>query len=398
MNDGVLHQIYMLIDRKRYGLAHEKITELLGIMPDAWELHTMRAQVYLQEDKYEEAREAAGEAIALNPECGFAFLLISQAYLEQSKLEEAERAIEKALEIDPSEPDYYAVKSNLYVAKRKYQQAISCAEEGLALDPEHLMLNNLMSLAQRRLGQKSEAFERMSDMMGRDPENPLTHANMGYHHLQSGDHKKAKEHFAMALSKDPEFDFARMGMIQAMKASNIMYAKLLQFAFWMDKIGQRNRWLFIIGLLVIVNVVPVLGPFYLIFILWTWFTTPLSDIILYFDKYGKYLMTPSTMRLTQINIGLLIASLVALGMAFALSTSFLLLAFACFLAIVPVYMIDTHRKPHSKWIVGGFAVGFVGIGLYGVFQALGTGEAPFAQWNAMIIGAIAFSWISSVLD
>ena len=398
MDTGVFYQISRLIESERYGLAHEKITEVLTVFPNSPEAHLLRAETYLRENKYTEARQAASETIQINPESDDAFCILSHIEIAEDNYKEALELIERAMMLNPYEHSYFGVKSQIFLLKKDYKQAVAIAEEGLTLNPDDLTLNNLLSMAQSRMGQTTEAKERLEQMMGEDPENPLTQANMGFYYLQKGNSRKAKEHFAMALQQNPNHHYARIGMMEAMKASSFLYAKLLQFAFWMDRIGTQNRWLFIIGLLVVINVVPVLAPFYLIFILWTWFTAPLSNIILYFDKYGKYLMEPHTVRLTQINTGLLGASLLSVMLGVGFNGAFFVMAFACFLSIVPVFLIDSHKRQTSHLVLGGTAIAFVGIGAFGVYQGLLAGGSSLDQWQALMWGAMIFSWVVSVLD
>lgn len=398
MDNGLLYQISRLIEGERYGLAHEKLTEILTEFPNSTDAHILRAEAYLREKKYKEAKIAAAEVIQLDPESDHAFYILSRVAIEQDDYKEASSLIEQALMIAPYEASYFAAKAQISLLQRNYKQAVADATEGLELAPDDLDLNNLLSMAYSRLGQSSEAKERLENMMSEDPENPLTHCNMGFHYLQQGDHKQAKEHFAMALRQDPNYDYARMGMMEAMKASNFLYAKLLQFAFWMDRIGSQNRWLFIIGLLVIVNVVPILAPIYLIFILWTWFTGPLSNVILYFDKHGKYLMDEELTKLTQVNTGFLGGVGISILLGFAVDPSFFLLAFACFLSVIPIYMIDSYKKQLSRWVMVGTVACFIGIGLYGIFEGWFLGGSAIAQWSWLIWAAVGFSWVNSALD
>ena len=56
------------------------------------------------------------------------------------------------------------------------------------------------------------------EALGRNPENAHTNANQGWSLLHGGQPGKALEHFREALRLDPDLEFARAGMVEALKA------------------------------------------------------------------------------------------------------------------------------------------------------------------------------------
>ena len=93
-----------------------------------------------------------------------------------------------------------------------------------------------MALVQ--LGRKDEAQQTLGSALANDPENALTHANQGWALLHRGDHAKALEHFREALRIDPELDWARAGIVEALKARHLIYRVMLRFFLWMGRQSQ----------------------------------------------------------------------------------------------------------------------------------------------------------------
>jgi len=393
-----ISRIHLLIERDKLDIAQQKISETLAEYPDADDIHVLQAELYLRQDENKKAIKAANTAIGLNPENDDAFFIQSRVYLEQESYKKAHQAIDRALALNAHVATYYAVKALIYLNSKDPNQALSLAEKGLELDPDDLLCNNVLSMAQSRVGQSAVAHERLKYMLAKDPENSLTQANMGYHYLSRGEIKKAKTHFSEALRQDPTNEYTQAGMLQAIKSSNWFYRKFLQYSLWIEKIGTKNKFALYIGVIVLVKLIPLLLPFYLLIILWSWFAAPLSDVILYFDRYGRYLMTKENFFLTQINVALLAAALLSLTLSFAVDSSFFGLAFGLVLTIVPVYLVDASVKKLKKGIMWGFAAMFTGLGVWGVYTSLALNESGFLAWGGMVLGAIAFSWIASLID
>ena len=394
----LLSKIQLLIERDKLDLAQQQITEALSSYPDSATLFGLQAEVYLKKDQIKKAKSAIDTALGLNPEDDFLYLLKSQVLLELGYYNEALKAVDEAINYNPESATYYGAKAEILMMKKRFKEAEEFASKGLELDPADLLSNNMLSMAQTKLGQSDQAYERLQSMLTDDPENSLTQANTGYHFLQQGNIKKAKEHFAVALQDDPNFEFARAGMLEAIKSTNWLYRKLLMFSFWIEKLGSKNKWLFLIGLIVIVKLIPVLLPFYLVFVFWSWFTGPISDIMLYFDQYGKYLMTKKTRTLTEINIGMVTIALVGTALGFIVNNGFFALAFGAFLAIIPIYQLDLVNKTSKKVVLTGFAILFPGFGIAIITATFFSAGVLPGLWMGLLLSSVAFTWISSLMN
>ncbi len=392
LHEELVSRIEILIDRKKFPEAQQRIMEGLLEYPDSGELHALQSKIFLEYKDTEKAMTAIHRAIAAEPTEDYFFYLKSMIHLEKDEYQEAKESIDTAIEFYPYHAGYYGVKSAILLDLGHKPLAIETAQKGLEIDPNNTFCQNILSMAYTRSGQTADSRVILENQLENDPENSLTHANMGYQYLRESNIPKAKEHFGAALALDPNSEFAKSGMLQAIKASNILYRKLLEYSFFMEKHSKQYQWMFIIGLLILVNVMPFLLPIYLILVLWTWFSGPLSDIIVYFDKYSRYLFNDLERIATQINIGLLSGSILSLGLALAMDINFAGLAFALFVAMVPVYLYESKISPAGKWAMIGFAAAFIGLGVLGAIMILG-GLEPTLAWGALIFLVVAFTWI-----
>jgi|GEM_PF-964983 len=393
-----LQKIQLLLERNKFDLAQKALIEALGDYPNDDQLLGLQAELYLQNNDLENALSTIKNAIVNNPENDWLYYVKSKIHFTKRHWKYAEEEINRALELNPYQAQYHGLLSNTLYNMERTDAALNAAKQGLSIDPDNIICNNLLTMCLNRKGEKGQAAEQIEQMLERDPESALTHATTAYHFLRSNNIKKAKEHFAISLQKDPEFEYAREGMMHALKSTNFLYRYLMQFSFWMQQLGSKNSWFLIIGLLIIVNTIPILIPFYLVLVLWTWFTPPLSDIILFFDKYGRYLMTPFRNKLTLLNSFLLILAIISIFSSIYLNAVFLNMAFALFFAIIPIHYLNLTESNGNRLILACISGGFIGLGVWGVSSTL-MGQANNQAWIILYFGVIAFSWLGrSLID
>lgn len=117
----------------------------------------------------------------------------------------------------------------------------------MEIDAENLSALNARSTALNKLNRKEESFETIQDALREDPNDAYTHANYGWGLLEKGHHKEALDHFKEALANDPSFEYAQLGMLQAIKANNPIYRVFLKYSFWMSNLTAKYQWGVIIG-------------------------------------------------------------------------------------------------------------------------------------------------------
>ncbi|WP_417607999.1 tetratricopeptide repeat protein [Owenweeksia hongkongensis] len=390
-----ISRIEFLMERKKFDEAQVTLAEAFTQYPNTGLLQSIQAQIFYHKDNYKKALEAINQAISLEPDRDHHYFWKAQIQLQLSKFDDAIKSINEALRIDPEDADFYGLKSVILLQQDKKREAITCAKQGLSRSPDNGFCINALSMALGSSGQVAESSEVLEALLADDPENPLTQANMGYTYLRKGNIPKAKEHFGAALVIDPLNEYTRAGMMEAIKGTNVLYRKILAYAVWMEAKTSGNRWAFIIGLVVVVKILPFLMPFYLIFLLWVWFAPPIANAVLYFDKNGKYLMTKQTRLITEINIGLIGTAIISVALLTpVVSYSFLGLAFAAFITIIPVYMYEEVSQKKNKIAMLSFSLLFLGLGLGIVSMSLAGMDAK-PLWVGLFGGGIIFTWVSS---
>jgi len=389
--------LYELLNRQKYDLALEKINQALEVDVHNSELKRLRAFAFYGKDENEEAYHIIKEAISSDPEYSFLFYTKAQIEVGLGRYEQAIKSLDEAIRIDPEEEVFYSLKAGAFLDLKKWANAKEFAEKALELNPDSIDARNRLASAEHYLGRTNEARVQLEHTLEKDPENEHTHTNLGFQFLQNGDVKKAKEHFGKSLELNPTNEFTKHGMIEAIKASNFVYRKLIQFYFWNEKVGPKYSWGLIIGLIIVINILPFLIPFYLLLLAWTWVTPPLADMIIYFNKYSKYLLDEDGRLITGVNLALFAASILSVLLTIVSDYSLLFLAFSLFFAIIPIYHIQTNEKKVSKIVVGAFGVFFIGCGVFGTLETQLYGNPENIFGPPLVLGIIVFTWVNSFL-
>ncbi|OYQ47770.1 tetratricopeptide repeat protein [Flavobacterium aurantiibacter] len=306
MEEFVLSKVEVLLEQKKYAEARNMLADLLRQDPNNPQYLSLMAELNLQLDEYTHAETLINQAIAQQPDNPHLFYIKSRIASLQNKLNDAETNIQQAIQLDPYDADYFAMAASFKLAKKDFEGALELANQALAIDAENLLALNMRSTALTKLGRKDESFETIEYALRDDPNNSYTHSNFGWGLLEQGNHKKALEHFRISLMNDPSSEHAQSGMLEAIKATNPIYRAYLRYAFWMANLQGKLQWGFIIGFYLTQRVLrsladnnpalsPYITPILLVLVLFafsTWIINPVSNLLLRFHKFGRYLLDP----------------------------------------------------------------------------------------------------------
>jgi tetratricopeptide (TPR) repeat protein len=325
----------------RQALAHD---------PENARAHALLALGLTQLEQTREAIDAARRAVGLDPELPFAHYVLGRALLENDEAPAAERAVRESLRLDP-DADGYSLLARTLARQRQWQDALDAATHGLELDPDHSGCANMRATALGQLGRAEEAASAVSDSLALDPDNAYSHANRGWLLLRQSNPEQALESFREALRLEPTLDWAREGIIEALKARKGLYRLFLRYSFWMASLTPRARWFVIIGLFVLARIaratlrenpelLPILGPalgVYFLFVLATWIAGPLSNLLLRFDRFGRLALRPHEMMASNLIAGCLALAFAA-GIVFVISNAnaWLVVAASSALLLMPI--------------------------------------------------------------
>lgn len=402
----------LLLEQSRYGDAEREFRQALVDDPNQAEAHSLLALCLVQKQAYAEATEEAGQAVHLDPENWFGYYALSIVYADRKRYDEAAGALDEALRLAPTLALLWGHRAAIQCDQEQWQAALVSAETGLQFDAEDPRCTNLRAVALVKLGRKKEAEGVVAEALQRDPDNPFSHANQGWTLLEQGRIREAKEHFREALRLDPELGIARGGMLEALKAGNPVYRLLLNYFLWMAKLSPGARWGVVIGMYVAFRILGGIGrtmpeaePYvrpllwaYIVFALFTWLGSPVFNLVLRLNRYGRYLLSPDQRKGSNL-VGLcLLGALLSAVAGLALeSPLWLYTALGCGLFLLPASAIYNCDAGWPRTAMTSIAGGLALCGLAAWSAGLAGWEGAGGLAVLFMLGCALSTWVANWL-
>ncbi|NSL89055.1 tetratricopeptide repeat protein [Chitinophaga sp. Mgbs1] len=396
----LIQRAQLLLQQGRFQDALTALRQYLNTSANDPDALFLLAICYMELDRQDDAEAVISNALSLAPDDDRFFYLRARVALNKNQLNTALEAIREAVAINPHHADYFGMWSQILLFKKDYQEALHKAEEGLAIDPENLVCLNLRSNALFNLGKKEEAFSDLHEALEHNPENAYTHANLGWKWLEAGDHRKSLEHFRESLKIDPNQQWAKSGMVQAMKARYWLYRQFLNYAFFMGRQKARTQWIIIISIFVLTQIASrVFFPVYVLLALLalsTWLIVPVSNLFLRLNPYGRYALTREQTKISNLVGILLLIALLAAGVFWLTGIPALLSTCICAgVLLLPVSSMYAPESPKGRRIFLIYTLSLAVMGLAGITFTIITGD-PFNIFvTVMLIGVFLYQFLAN---
>ncbi|HEY9154694.1 MAG TPA: tetratricopeptide repeat protein, partial [Opitutaceae bacterium] len=300
-----LERAQLLLQQSRPVDAEREALLALTVAPDQPLAHAYLALSRSDQNRPLEAIESAETAVGYAPDSAFFHYVYAIVLHRADRESDARREISEAIRIDPETASHFSLLASIELAERRWPAALEAAERGLALDPQDVGCANLRSMALVRMGRKAEAMEAVDFALAREPHNALSHANQGWNYLHHNNPSAAQTHFREALRLNPQLEYARSGMLEALKARNPVYRGMLAYFLWMGRQSRKLQGLFIVVTYFGVNgmsdfaskhpesskfIWPLLIAFY-VFTYLTWTAGTMFNLLLRLNRFGRYVLS-----------------------------------------------------------------------------------------------------------
>ena len=387
-----------LLQQGRADLAEPELRRALGQDPGDPDLHAFLALALTDLGRPADALTEAEQAVGLAPDVGLGHYARAVALLDLGKSKDAEAAAREALRLDPLDVDARVTLAAALLDRGRRDEALAMTEEALALAPEHTSAANLRALALVKLGRRDEAAAAVEGVLSRDPDSAVTHANRGWTQLHQNQPRDAMESFREALRLEPDNDWARSGIVEAMKARNPLYRGLLAYFLWMSRLSQGQRWGVVIGGYLAAQVIPGAMWVYLPLVILTWAGDSFFNLVLFLDAFGRLVLTRDE-RLGAMLMGVCVLGGLALGVGGLLAGQDALVTVGLGLFAMSLPVGGTFNKPPERRRLAALytaALAIVGGGAAFSMWA-GYGEAAGTLGSVFVVGLVAFTWLANLL-
>jgi Putative Zn-dependent protease, contains TPR repeats len=403
-----------LMQQGRYEQAEQELRQAVAAAPDdAYVRGLLATALGQQEKKHAEALQEAQETIRLAPDWPFGHFVLALVHNAMGRHKQAEAAIRESLRLDPLSADAWGLLAQTLIHQSRWREALEAADRGVQIAPEDTDCINLRAMALVKLRQRDAAGAALDSALARDPENAATHANRGWALLEGGKHKEALTSFREALRLEPQMEWAREGIVEALRARNPLYRLLLGYFFWMSRLSPQAQWGVIIGGVVgsrvlrsfarsNPDVAPYIAPIlilYAVFVFLTWTAKPLFNLLLRLDPFGRLALSKEQITASNAVGGCLLAALVfsLLGLVVG-SPALLILGIGSALLILPISGAFSARRGTPRLILGAYTA-VLGILLLAATALLAAGnmDTGVALASVYLLGFFLYTWVGAFL-
>ncbi len=404
---GAWSRAQALLSQGRADLAESQIREHLTEHPSDAFAHAVLSLCLRDLDDNAGAEAEARLAVGLAPDHPLPHYALAFALAGQNKLKKARESAEQAAQLDPEDADHFALLAQIHLQGSNWEKALDYADAGLALDPSHVGCGNLRAICLVKLGRKEEAQETLRSTLSESPNDPTSHANQGWAMLHRGDPKAALAYFQEALRLDPGHEWAKAGLVEALKARNWIYRAILSYFLWMSRLSSGAQTAVIVGgwfgirmLRGIARENPEWSPFlmpliiaYAVFALLTWVGDPLFNLLLRLNPYGRHALTKEETVASNAFGGLVVLALTALGLMFATEIPGMGITALVFGSLtIPVPTVLGQRKS-TVFLRNGLAtLGLAGLGLFTAVMAVLEISVYQSTLGYYFLGFIGLQW------
>lgn len=298
----------------------------------------------------------------------------------------------------------------MYSRQLRWRDTLNVAEAGLALEPEHQSCANFRALALTNLGLTAAANAAVHEALASDPDNAYSHANRGWLLLRESRVEEAVDSFRAALRLDPAMDWARLGILEAMKARNRIYRLMLRYSIWSSSLSTRAVLVMIFSFVFVSRLAreaqhqnpslwPLLGPIMAacgLLLFGPWFSEPLSNLFLRINPVGRLALSRfETTASNVVGVCLSLAAVSGLVFIATRSTPWLVLAGVCTLMLIP---IGGAVRAHGTRAWPSLALSAVVLGAGGVIAVIGSLVDAYSGGElltVLIVATILWSWLAN---
>lgn len=397
-----------LLRQGRAAEAASSIRQALAAEPGDGYAHALLSMALLQARDADGALRAAVEGVRNAPGLAFAHYAHGLALVFLRRLDEAEQAATRAMQLGPNEPQHYGLLAMVASERKQHEKALTWIDRGLAVDPEDPELQNQRAQTLVQLRRTGEAAQVARSAIGQDPNNAHSHANAGWTALHNNQPKQALEHFQESLRLDPGYDWAKLGLAEALKAKNPIYRVFLGAILWIARLNPKVRLGVIIGGYVAYRigagvarsnpeVAPFIWPVLILYIAFAWMTwvgMPLFDLMLRTSRYGRHALNKRQKLVSNV-LGLLILGVAgAFGAYLWLGHSFFQLVGIQLglYTLITVGVLQMYHAERYRLLLGGCAA--LGALMLGSWATAFTGPTQTFQTllNFYLYGFIGMMW------
>lgn len=195
-----------LASLERFDDALQHVEKVIALNPKSSLGYTLRARIYILQEKLNEAMADLNEALKINPEDVFALLMRARVRTEQEDLEGAKRDVQQAIEIRPDMNQAILLRSMIAAQAKRFGEAIADIKLLLQADPQNKELRLQIGTYYLADNRPRKAIELFTEMLDNDENDHAARRARADALLAVGKHAEAIADYEIVYKAEPNED------------------------------------------------------------------------------------------------------------------------------------------------------------------------------------------------
>ncbi len=402
----------LLLEQSRYQMAEKELRQALAKYPNDAATHSLLGLCLSFQQRYQEATDSAETAITLAASSSFSHYVLGYILCERLLFAVALNSIREAIRLNPYEVSCIVLLARCKYNQRLWQEALDAATKGLEIEPANVECLNYRALSLSQLGRGEEAIATIKIAIATSPQDAVSYSSIGWILLSHGKcPQQALGYFREALRLNPTLEWARQGIVEALKAKNPIYRLMLRYFLWSSRLNNYWRWIFTISLFFAVRLL--LGSLayagwkelvllvlivYLLFVILSWIADPLFTLLLRFDKFGRLALSEAEIQQSNWwGAGFLTAIISLLVCLFTQKIAALIAAIVFGLLLIPTAATFHCEQGWTRKLMAAYTIFLALLGSSALILSIFTNWLWLLPMIIFFVGAVAASWVATFL-
>ncbi len=238
----------ILIEQGRYDLAEKELRSEIAQNPQSADAHALLCVCLINQKKQSnnltEELELIQYALSLNANNSWYNYILAMHFYRHGNLDKAKQQIDVTIGLNPNSADYFYILASIlfdigstrfnrltiasrgfseflksYILRYYLKPVFAPLKKSLALDPNSLVSLNLLTNLYVTTGRYEQAIESSQTALSRDPNNAKAQDLHGQILNGCGRYADAIGYFETALSIDPNYTQAKNNLLEAMRSN-----------------------------------------------------------------------------------------------------------------------------------------------------------------------------------
>jgi len=190
--------------------AVEDLAKVLDVLPESVWAMTCRANLFLEQGKYQLAIEEASRALEVDPNDIFAYGVRGFAHQQLGELQEAFDNCSRAIELGLQSPMVYLSRAACWHARNELESALADCNTAVEIDPHHAAAYHYRGIVQTSLGEIDDAMADFAHAASLAPEWNMPVFHRAELQRLRNDPQAAVEEYTRAIELAPRDTAARV--------------------------------------------------------------------------------------------------------------------------------------------------------------------------------------------